>query len=130
MDILKNSAKRIVQLNEFQELGDVDKNTQNTQNTEALPDSMAVIEQDCQKRVCTVKCPPAFFHWAVAAARLNTAEKVFKHLTRSLFSCLTTFWRKLPKFTGLNQYLQSEKVVITGEQNLRDLQRLPNDLHE
>lgn len=67
-------------------------------------------KRSCETCVHPVECPPAFFHWPVARGWINRWGEYFHSL------CLYYYFLEcvLPKFTDLNKYFQSEKMVITS----------------
>lgn len=106
----KNCAKRVAQLKEFQEFCHVE------------PHKLLKPSQTCWlslhrvvKRMCTQwDALRLFFTIQWLEARLNAAENIFNALNNESLRLYFHFldW-VLPKFTGLNEHFQSEKVVIT-----------------
>ncbi|KAL1246583.1 hypothetical protein QQF64_034546 [Cirrhinus molitorella] len=110
----KNSAKRVAQLREFQDFCHVEPHKLlKPCQTRWLSLSEVVKRVSAQWNALCL-----FFTDQWLEARLTTAENIFHSLNDESLRLYYYFleWA-LPKFTDLNQYFQSEKVVITSLKN-------------
>ncbi|KAK3929597.1 SCAN domain-containing protein 3, partial [Frankliniella fusca] len=107
---LKSSAKRQALLAQFQRFFDLEVHKILRPSQTRWLSLMAVVERTLEQWDALL----LFFQDQVLVARLTSAEWIFETLRNPFMKAYLLFMQWiLPKFTGMNEFFQSEQTIIT-----------------